>query len=236
MSFAMAQADQHLRMKTAYRIKIKHKVMGLASEFQELGLEGRMFALARTEHESFGNLLVGALWLKMKAGPEEWTAGNRSMTEEEARAQILERGLPEELLQYIKYDPNNPPAELSKDDQPNGTRELVEATINAAIRHGSDGHGSDGLLGYMLVLERTKFKTFVRLMELAQQWQVKETAQSDKPQPTREEVRALLLARGFDPDIIRKLRKGPYSLDSDEDPDPYGLGYDAADMRRFDPG
>jgi hypothetical protein len=153
------------------------------------GLDGRMFMLARTDREGFGILLVAALRLKMKAKPERWAACKEFLTVEEIKAELRERGLPQELLkELIKYDPNNLPAELCMDAQPNGTRELMEATINAAIRHGSDGHGKDGLVGYMLVLQRTEFKTFVRLMELAQQWQVKQTAQSDKPQPTEEEL------------------------------------------------
>jgi hypothetical protein len=153
------------------------------------GLDGRMFMLARTDRESFGNLLVAALRLKMKAKPERWAACKEFVTVEEIKAELWEGGLPQELLkELLKCEPVTLPAELCMDAQPNGTRELMEATINAAIRHGSDGHGKDGLVGYMLVLQRTEFKTFVRLMELAQQWQVKQTAQSDKPQPTEEEV------------------------------------------------
>jgi hypothetical protein len=196
------------------------------------GLDGRMFMLARTDRGSFGNLLVAALRLKMKAKPERWAACKEFMTEQEAKAELRELGLPEELLKYLpEYDPENPPAELSKDAQPNGTRELMEATINAAIRHGSDRHGKDGLLGYMLVLQRTKFKTFVRLMELAQQWQVKATAQSDKPQMSLEENEARMRAWGIDCDAVnaileKRAEGGP--LDDDEDPDPWGLGYDAA--------
>jgi hypothetical protein len=191
------------------------------------GLDGRMFMLARTDRGSFGNLLVAALRLKMKAKPERWAACKEFMTEQEAKAELRELGLPEELLKYLpEYDPENPPAELSKDAQPNGTRELMEATINAAIRHGSDRHGKDGLLGYMLVLQRTKFKTFVRLMELAQQWQVKETAQSDKPQMSSEETEARMRACGMDYDAVhaileKRAEGGP--LDYDEDPDPWGM-------------
>jgi len=194
------------------------------------GLDGRMFTLARTDRESFAILLVAALRLKMKAKPEHGAAVKEFVTEEEARALLREYGLPKELLKYLpEYDPENPQAELSEDAQPNGTRELMEATINAAIRHGSDRHGKDGLLGYMLVLQRTKFKTFVRLMELAQQWQVKETAQSDKPRPTEEEVDARSRSLGIDFDAIYKEIYGePAPLDDDEDPDPWGLGYDAA--------
>jgi hypothetical protein len=155
------------------------------------GLDGRMFTPARTDRESFGILLVAALRLKMKAGPEHWTKVEGILNEEKAKALLRECGLREEFLKYLpEYDPENPQAEPCTDAQPNGTRELMEATINAAIRHGSDRHGKDGLLGYMLVLQRTKFRTFVRLMELAQQWQGKATAQSDKPRPTEEEVDA----------------------------------------------
>jgi hypothetical protein len=187
------------------------------------GLDGRMFTLARTDPESFGILLEAALRLKMKAAPEH-RAAERILTEEEIKeeikAQLRERGLPEELLKYI-YDPNEPRAELSTDAQPNGTRELMEAIINAAIRHGSDRHGKDGLLGYMLVLQRTKSKTFVRLMELALQWQVKATAQSEKPRPTYEEGeegKARMLAFVA---IIKEIRGEPSPLDPGEDPDPW---------------
>ena len=187
-------------------------------------LNGRMFTLARTDRESFGILLVAALRLKMKAGPEHGAAPKTTLTWEETRVELRERGLREEFLNYL------PPApEPSKDAQPNGTRELMEAIINAAIRHGSDGHGKDGLLGYMLVLERTKFKTFVRLMELALQWQVKAPPQSEEPQLTYEGAIAALLARGIDYEAIHKeIYGGPQPLDPGEDPDPWGLGYDAA--------
>jgi hypothetical protein len=115
------------------------------------GLDGLMFMLARTDRASFGSLLAAALRLNMKAKPERWAARKESLTDEEIKAEFRERGLPEELIQYLpKYDPNNPPAARRKYAQPNGTRELMEAIINAAIRHGSDGHGKDGLVGYML--------------------------------------------------------------------------------------
>ena len=55
------------------------------------GLDGHMFMLARTDHESFGILLVEALRLKMKAKPEHWTAGKKFLTHEEAKAELRER-------------------------------------------------------------------------------------------------------------------------------------------------
>jgi hypothetical protein len=185
------------------------------------GLDGRMFVLARTDRQSFGNLLVAALRLKMKAKPEHWAAGKELLTEEEAKALLRERGVSEQVLKYFPRHNKNLPAEPWKNAQPNGTRELMEAIINAAIRHGSDGHGKDALAGYMLVLERTVPKTYIRLMQMAQQWQVKATPQSDEPRPTREEIHADLRAQGIDFDAIQKELYPPAPLDDDEDPDPY---------------
>jgi hypothetical protein len=190
------------------------------------GLDGLMFTLACTDRESFGILLVAALRLRMKTAPEH-RAAERILTEEERKekfkAQLRERGLPEQLFNYI-YDPNRPRAEPSTDARPNGTRNLMEATINAAIRHGSDRHGKDGLLGYMLVLQRTTSKTFVRLMAL--QWQVKAMAQSEKPQMIYEEVIAGFLARGIDIEaVFKEIRGEPEPLWPGEDPDPWGLAH-----------
>jgi hypothetical protein len=49
--------------------------------------------------------------------------------------------------------------------------ELMEAVANAAIRHGGDGRGKDGLVGYILLLQRTEPKTFNMLTGVAQRWQ-----------------------------------------------------------------
>jgi hypothetical protein len=166
------------------------------------GLDGRMFMLARTHRESFGNLLVAALRLKMKAKPEYGAVGKEFLTEEEFRAELRESGLPEGIIKYVRpYDARNLPAKLLKDAQPNGTRQVMEATINAAIRHGSDGHGKDGMVGYMLVLERTAPKTFNRLMEMAQQWQAATTTTTNKVPTyrTKEEMEAGLRGVRFSP-------------------------------------
>jgi hypothetical protein len=160
-------------------------------------LDGRMFMLARTDPESFGILLVAALRLKMKAKPEHWAAGKKYLTEEELRAGLRESGISEEVIKYMHYvDCQNLPAELLKDAEPNGTRQVVEATINAAIRHGSDRHGTDGLVGYMLVLQQTTPKTFIRLMEMAQQRQVA-TPNKLPIYRTEEEMRAGLREAGL---------------------------------------
>jgi len=188
------------------------------------GLDGRMFMLARTDHESFEILLVAALRLKMKAKPEHGAAVKKFLTAEELRAELRENGISEEVIKYWPcYDSENLPAEARKDAQPNGTRQVMEATINAAIRHGSDGHGKDGMVGYMLVLERTKLKTFNRLMEMAQQWQ----AATTKKMPTRlteEQVLAELREAGFPEDIIKIMHPADaITIDPEElGEDPYG--------------
>jgi hypothetical protein len=184
-------------------------------------LDGRMFMLARTHRESFGNLLVAALRLKMKAKPEHGAAGKEFLTEEELRAELRESGLPEGIIKYMRPDDaRNLPAKLRKDAQPNGTRQVMEATINAAIRHGSDGHGKDGMVGYMLVLERTKLKTFVRLMEMALQWQAAATKKMTT-RLTEEQARAGLREAGL-PENILKLTRPACTLHPDDmEGDPY---------------
>ena len=52
------------------------------------------------------------------------------------------------------------------------TRELREAILNAAIRHGADGNGEDGLEGYMFLLARTDRKTFGMLLRAVMPTQV----------------------------------------------------------------
>jgi hypothetical protein len=44
------------------------------------------------------------------------------------------------------------------------TRELKEAIFAACKKHGSDGEGSDGLLGYMFMLARDEPKTMGALL------------------------------------------------------------------------
>jgi hypothetical protein len=159
------------------------------------GLDGRMFTLARTDRKGFGMLLARALRLKMKAKPDERdrTEGKKKyLTEDEVKAQFREVGIPEEVVQFMTpYDPRNLPAEPPETAGPNGTRDLMEAVINAAVRHGGDGHGQDGLVGYMLLLQVTEPKTFNMLTGVAQRWQA--TSRSDKPnkpEPSEEDLRA----------------------------------------------
>jgi hypothetical protein len=163
------------------------------------GLDGRIRMLARTYPKGFGMLLERALRLKMKAKPDERdrTRGRKYLTEDEA-ARLRESGIPEEALQFMTpIDDSNLPAEPPETAEPNGTRDLVEAVINAAVRHGSDRHGRDGLTGYMGLLQVNEPKTFKLLTDVAQRWEA--TSRPDKPKKDRrsaEEAEAALRAAG----------------------------------------
>ena len=139
-------------------------------------------------------LFARALRLKMKAKPDERdrTEGKKYLTEDELKALLRELGIPEEAVQFMTpCDARNLPAEPPETAGPNGTRDLMEAVINAAVRHGGDGHGQDGLVGYMLLLQVTEPKAFNMLTGVAQRWQA--TSRSDKPnerKPSEEELQA----------------------------------------------
>ena len=191
------------------------------------GLDGRMFMLARTDRKGFGMLFARALRLKMKAKPEHWAAGKKWLTEDEVKARFRELGMPEELVQFMTaYDLRNLPAEPPETAGPNGTRDLIEAVINAAVRHGGDGHGQDGLVGFMLLLQVTEPKTFNMLTGVAQRWQA--TSRSDKPNKRKpeEELRAAQVALdayeaefGSSEEQIKRIKE-------DMGPDPYGSAED----------
>lgn len=142
------------------------------------------------------------------------------MTEEEVRADLRNCGISEEVIKYFRcYDSWNLPAEFRENAQPNGTRYVMEATINAAIRHGSDGHGKDGLVGYMLVLERTTPKIFIRLMEMAQQWQAAMAKKT--PRPTDEQVLAEPREAALPEDFSKLMHPADAFVSYDLDYDPY---------------
>jgi hypothetical protein len=128
------------------------------------GLDGHMYKLARTNRRRFGILLGRALRLKMKAKPDERDrlgSNKYILTREEAEAQLREHGIPVEVLRLMPHpSPEEVLAGPPESAEPNSTRDLMEAVFNAAIRHGSDGHGKDGLPGYMLLLQRTEPGTF----------------------------------------------------------------------------
>jgi hypothetical protein len=151
------------------------------------GLDGYMFMMARTNSRRFGILLGWALRLKMKA-PRGTDDGKPDfLTLEEAKAELQEFGIPERILDYLpSIDLRTVPADRRKKAQPNGTRAIGEAVINAAIRQGSDGRGKDGLLGYLLMLDRVDPQLFAMFLGIVQRWQVKHPPRS--PSSDKEEL------------------------------------------------
>jgi hypothetical protein len=183
-------------------------------------LDGRMYMVARTDPESFAILLVAALRRKMKAKPEHGAAGKKYLTEQEVRATLRESGISEEVIKYMHpVGCRNLSVELLN-AQPNGTRQVTEATINAAIRHGSDGHGTDGLAGYMLVLQQTTPKTFLRLMEMAQQQQAP-TPNKLPIYRTEEEVRAGMREAGLPENLTELMHPESVMTISEYGENPY---------------
>jgi hypothetical protein len=138
----------------------------------------------------------------------------------EAKAEFRTFGIPERLLDYLpKIDRRTVPADLRKRAEPNGTRVITEAVINAAIRRGRDGRGKDGLLGYLLMLDPVDPQLFAMFLGLAQRWQVKHPPPSPKPEldPLMHDyIRAKLKKiseERWGPDTYR-IRENPY-----EDPE-----------------
>jgi hypothetical protein len=148
------------------------------------GLDGFMLTMARTDSRRFGILLGWALRLKMKARRGTDDEKPDFLTLEEAKAELREAGIPEGVLDYVpQFDIGTVPADRRKRAQPNGTRVITEAVINAAIRHGRDGHGKDGLLGYLVMLDPVDPQLFAMFLGIAQRWQVKHPPpRSPKPE------------------------------------------------------
>jgi hypothetical protein len=159
-------------------------------------LDGYMFMLARTNCRRFGILLGGALQSKMTARRNTDDEKPDFLTLEEAQAELRKFGIPERVLDYLpSIDVRTVPADRRRKAQPTGTRVITEAVINAATAHGSDGRGKDGLLGYLLMLDRVDPPTFDVLTRMAQRWQVKHPPRSPKreldPRP-EESISAIL--------------------------------------------
>jgi hypothetical protein len=186
-------------------------------------LDGYMFMLARTSCRRFGRLFGWALRWMMKAGRDKDRPD--FLTREEAEAKLRASGLPEWLCDYYRYiDVRDLPAEQRKRAQPNGTRAITEAVINAAIRRGGDGRGKGGLGGYLLMLERIEPQTFDMMMRMAQRWQVKHPPRSpepDKREPDPGVVQALAKLKESRELDNKDWGEKPYPYPYEEDPYPY---------------
>jgi hypothetical protein len=146
------------------------------------GLDGYASMLASTSYRRFGILLGRALRFKMTARRVTDDEKPDFMTVKEAKAELRRFGIPEQFADYVpKTDIRELPALQREKAQPNGTRTITQAVINAAIRHGSDGRGKDGLQGYFLLLERMDPPIFDMLTRTAQWWQIRHPPPSPKP-------------------------------------------------------
>jgi hypothetical protein len=150
----------------------------------ENGLEGYMFMMARFDAKRFAFFLERALRLLINGkhvpmADKPWKLG---VAYARMLAALRER------------------EESQKGVRPKGTRDLTEAVINAATRHGSDGYGENGLAGYVVQLERTDPKFFDRLIGLAQLWHAMRPKQPEESiYPTsEEELNATMRALGMD--------------------------------------
>jgi hypothetical protein len=169
------------------------------------GLQGRMFMMARFNAKRFAIFLERALRVWMNAKPGKGpTVRKAYLTYDEVAAELRERGIPLQIMKYL--GPEEVPAELLEGVRPSDPHDLTEAVIAAAIRHGSDGHGENGLMGYVVQLERTEPKNFDRLIGLAQQWQAARPKQPEKRvYPTLEEIDARMRELGMDIAAIDKI-------------------------------
>jgi hypothetical protein len=182
----------------------------------EDGLDGYMSMLASTSLRQFGILLGGALRLKMQARRDNDDEKPEFLTLKEARAEFRKIGIPERVVDYLPHlDRRDLPAMQRKSAQPNGTRAIGEAVINAAIRHGSDGRGRSGLTGFMLMVERTDPQLFAMFLGMAQRWQAKHPSKSPEPDkhemdPEWEEYLHAVLDECWGTGPERERRDNPY--------------------------
>ena len=121
------------------------------------GLDGYMLTMARTDPRRFGTLLGWALRLKMKArrGTDDEKPDYLTLTRK--RRRNFERPAYRSgfSITYPQSTFATVPADRRKRAQPNGTRVITEAVINAAIRHGRDGRGK-GWLARLLIHARSR--------------------------------------------------------------------------------
>jgi hypothetical protein len=114
-------------------------------------------------------LLARAVELEKKHSPKRYKERTRKqfVTRAEAEEELASAGVPLEVLNYLTAyksdelppEPRNRPKGLCK------TRDVIDAIFEAAIEHGRDGRGQDGLQGYMLLLAETHCKVFPKVLK-----------------------------------------------------------------------
>jgi diadenosine tetraphosphatase ApaH/serine/threonine PP2A family protein phosphatase len=196
------------------------------------GVGGHMVAMASKHPKRFAPLLEMALRLKKSARPNEdceWRGGKAMVSHEQAVAQCKEWGLPETIVDYL---PGLSADELPPldDGPPSSATDFLDAIIAAARRHGSNGHGKDGVEGYIRKLAHIGCRTFDRWVIRAMVEQVEGRSRAHELSPEDiEECNAELRERGVDPDtVLHAAYEAKYGsrhdeLWPDEIEDPYEL-------------
>jgi hypothetical protein len=148
------------------------------------GVGGYMIAMASKHPKRFARLLEMALQL----GNSAWRGGEAVLSDEQAVARIEKMSFDAIVMEYVIHLVVPP-----LDDPPSSATDLVEAIIDAARRHGSNGRGKDGVEGYIRMLARMGCSTFDMWVNRAMVAQVK----GGSPKSTAE-VKARLRERGVD--------------------------------------
>ena len=89
------------------------------------------------------------------------------------------------------------------------TREIKEAIVAACEQHGSDGKGTGGLQGYLLLLAKEERPSMSMLLRAAMPLQVNATVQPIKNYKSLDEIKAALKESGIPPVTIYQLEHYP---------------------------
>jgi hypothetical protein len=143
-----------------------------------------MFAMASQQPKRFAPLLEVALQQKNSA----WGGGEAVLSDEQLMRRIEKMSVNEIVMEYAIHLVAPP-----LDDPPSSATDFVEAIIDAARRHGSNGRGKGGVGGYIRMLAEIGCKTFDKLIVRAMLEQVK----GRSPQSI-EEAKARLAERGVE--------------------------------------
>jgi hypothetical protein len=106
-------------------------------------------------------------WWGKKHSPERYKERTRKLfiTWAEAAEELRSSGIPLDVLNYLpRYKGDELPPEQRI--RPKGlckTRNVIDAIFEAAIEHGRDGRGQDGLQGYMRRLAETHSNAFPKV-------------------------------------------------------------------------
>jgi hypothetical protein len=148
------------------------------------GVRGYMLALASQYPERFAPLLEKALQREHSA----WSGEQAVLTDEQLMARIEKMSVDEIVVEHVIHLVVPP-----LPDPPSSAIDLLEAIIDAAKRHGSNGRGKDGVAGYIRMLAEIECKTFDKWIIRAMLEQVQ-----GRSRQSIEETKARLAERGVE--------------------------------------